>query len=252
MTDVIPDLNLLQAGCQLFARYRYERLDAKQSAMLPDAGDDAPQPVPDYRRVDNLTDRGLGQFRERYPALHITKDDLWHYLYGLLHAPDYREKYRADLSKDLPRIPFAPDFEAFCSAGEQLAVLHLGYETCTEYELPIEVSGNAANPYRLDNKSMKWGGTRKEPDRSVLHITPHVTLRDIPPAAHDYVVNGRTPLAWAIDRLKVTRDKESGIRSDPNAWFADDPAELVAHLRRLVHVSVETAKIVGNLPPALE
>ena len=75
--------------------------------------------------------------------------------------------------------------------------------------------------------------------------------RDIPPEAHDYVVNGRTPLAWAVDRLKITTDKESGIVSDPNAWFADDPAGLVAHLRRLVHVSVESARIIGGLPAAL-
>ena len=110
----------------------------------------------------------------------------------------------------------------------------------------------SANPYRLNDKNMKWGGTSKEKDFSVLHVTPHVTISEIPRQAHDYVVNGRTPLEWAIDRLKVTTDKESGIVSDPNAWFADDPAGLVAHLRRLVHVSVETARIVGGLPAALE
>ena len=250
-TSVIPDRHLVSSG-QWFPRYRYERIETKVLTMLPDDRPADSNNVPGYRRVDNLTDWGLGQFQNRYPALTITKDNIWNYLYGLLHAPDYREKYRNDLSKDLPRIPFAPDFEAFCSAGEQLAALHLGYETCTEYELQEVVSENAASPYRLDNKGMKWGGTRKEPDRTILHVTPQVTLRGIPAEAQDYVVNGRTPLAWAIDRLKVTTDKESGIVSDPNAWYADDPAELVAHLRRLVHVSVETAKIVSNLPPALE
>ena len=252
MTDVIPDYNLMAAGAQCFARYRYERLDTAQSTMLPDDHPGDSDAVPGYRRVDNLTDWSLGEFRNRYPALHITKDDLWHYLYGILHAEDFRKKYRNDLSKDLPRIPFAHDFAAFCRAGEQLAALHLGYETCTEYELQEVVSENAASPHRLDNKGMKWGGTRKEPDRSILHVTPHVTLSDIPTEAHDYEVNGRTPLGWAVDRLRVTKDKESGIVSDPNAWYADDPAELVAHLKRLVHVSVETAKIVSNLPPALE
>ena len=184
------------------------------------------------------------------PALQITKDDIWHYIYGLLHAPDYREKYRADLSKDLPRIPFAPDFGAFRDAGEQLAALHLGYETCAEYALQVEV-GPGSNPYQLDYKAMQWGGTRKEPDRSVLQVTPAVTLRGIPTEAHGYVVNGRTPLEWAVDRLHIRKDKESGIVNDPNAWFADDPAELVAHLKRLVHVSVETTRIVDGLPPAL-
>ena len=63
--------------------------------------------------------------RYQYPALQITKDDIWSYLYGLLHAPDYRARYQADLSKDLPRIPFAPDFGAFRDAGAVLAQLHL-------------------------------------------------------------------------------------------------------------------------------
>ena len=165
------------------------------------------------------------------PICRSPGDDIWHYIYGFLHAPDYREKYRADLSKDLPRIPFAPDFGAFRDAGEQLAALHLGYETCPEYALQVEV-GPGSNPYQLDYKAMQWGGTRKEPDRSVLQVTPAVTLRGIPTEAHGYVVNGRTPLEWAVDRLHIRKDKDSGIVNDANAWFADDPAELVAHLKR--------------------
>ena len=98
---------------------------------------------------------------------------------------------------------------------------------------------------------MGWGGTRKELDRSVLQVTSAVTLRGIPAATHAYVVNGRTPLEWAVERLHMRQDKENGIINDPNAWFAHNPAELVSHLRRLVHVSVETAEIVAGLPLAL-
>ena len=151
----------------------------------------------------------------------------------------------------MPRIPFAPDFGAFRDAGEQLAALHLGYETCPEYELPVEV-GPGPNPYQLDTKANAVGrDPKKQPDRSVLHVTPAVTLRGIPAEAHGYVVNGRTPLEWAVDRLHIRQDNESGIVNDPNAWFADDPAGLVAHLKRLVHVSVETTRVVDGLPPAL-
>ena len=85
----------------------------------------------------------------------------------------------------------------------------------------------------------------------MLHVTPWVTLRGIPAEAHGYVVNGRTPLEWAVDRLHIRQDNDSGIVNDPNAWFADDPAGLVAHLKRLVHVSVETTRTVEGLPPAL-
>ena len=243
----IPDLNLLAAGAQWFSRWRYEAHDPNRPDAWVQSGDEDLEHVPGYRRVDNITDWCLQQFRQQFPALQITKDDIWHYIYGFLHAPDYREKYRADLSKDLPRIPFAPDFGAFRDAGEQLAALHLGYETCSEYELQVEVSGGP-NPYQLDSRKMQWD---KGSDRSVLHVTPSVTLRGIPAEAHGYVVNGRTPLEWAVDRLHISQDKDSGIVNDANAWFADDPAELVAHLKRLVHVSVETTRIVDGLPPAL-
>ena len=185
--------------------------------------DEVVDDVPGLRRIDNITDWCLQRFRQQYPALQITKDDIWHHIYGLLHAPDYSEKYRADLSKDLPRIPFASDFGAFRDAGGQLAALHLEYETGPEYALQVDVAPGP-HPYQLDTKTMQWGGTKKQPDRSVLKVTPSVTLRGIPDAAHGYVVNGRTPLEWAVDRLRIRQDKESGIVNDPNAWFADDPA----------------------------
>ena len=251
IADLIPDLELVSKA-QWFARYRYEIYDLHRVDAWTQDGVMRQDVVDGYRQVDNITDWCLQQFRTQYPLSHITKDDIWHYIYGVLHAPDYRERYKTDLSKDLPRIPFALDFGAFRDAGAELAVLHLGYETCPEYELQVDVRGNGDSVYRLSKKAMQWGGRRKIPDHSVLHVTPAVTLRGIPEAAHAYVVNGRTPLEWAMDRLRIRWDKESKIVNDPNAWFADNPAELVSHLRRLVYVSVETARIVSWLPTALE
>ena len=249
MTNVLPDLHLI-AGAQWFPRYRYEEHDLQGLDVWTQLDKLDVDVVPGYRRVDNITDWCLQQFRHQHPALHIAKDDIWYYLYGLLHALDYRERYRADLSKDLPRIPFASDFGAFRDAGAELAQLHLGYETCSEYELQVEVSRVGPGAYQLSDRKMRWGGTNKEPDRAVLHVTPAVTLRGIPEAAHHYVVNGRTPLEWAVDRLHIRHDKESGIVNDPNAWFADHPAGLVSHLRRLVQVSVETASgLWRDCPP---
>ena len=250
ITNTIPDLHLI-AGAQWFSRWHYEAHDPHSPDAWVQTNGTGLDTVPGYRRVDNITDWCLQHFCTQYPTLQITKDDIWSYLYGLLHAPDYRAKYQADLSKDLPRIPLAPDFGAFRDAGAALAQLHLGYETCPEYELQVEVSSVGPGAYQLSDKKMSWGGTRKEPDRSVLHVTPEVTLRGIPEAAHAYVVNGRTPLEWAVDRLHIRQDKESGIVNDPNAWFADHPAGLVSHLKRLVYLSVQTARIVEALPPAL-
>ena len=251
VTDFIPDLELVSKA-QWFPRWRYETHEPDGPDAWMQTDNPGLEPVPGYRRIDNITDWCRQQFRGQYPALQITKDDIWSYLYGVLHAPDYRERYRADLSKDLPRIPFAADFGAFRDAGAALAQLHLGYETCPAYELQVEVSSGGPGAYQLSDRKMRWGGTNKEPDRAVLHVTPAVTLRGIPEAAHHYVINGRTPLEWAVDRLHIRHDKESGIVNDPNAWFADHPAGLVSHLRRLVQVSVETARVVEGLPAALE
>ena len=193
IADVIPDIQVIFNG-QWFSRWHYEAHDPHSPDAWAQTDNTGLETVPGYRRVDNITDWCRQQFRTQYPALQIAKDDIWSYLYGLLHAPDYRAKYRNDLAKDLPRIPFASDFGAFRDAGTALAQLHLGYETCPAYELPVEVSRVGPEAYQLSDKKMSWGGTRKEPDRSVLHVTPEVTLRGIPEAAHAYVVNGRTPL----------------------------------------------------------
>ena len=164
----------------------------------------------------------------------------------MLHAAAYRERFANDLSKALPRIPMAPDFAAFAQAGRDLASLHVGYETCAEYPLEIVAmrpGGLDPRHYRLGTRAMRFAHAEK----AVLIVNEHVRLAGIPRAAHDYVVNGRTPLEWFIDRYRVTQDKESGIVNDPNGWFAQ-PEDLVAAIRRVVHVSVETVRIVAGLP----
>ena len=164
----------------------------------------------------------------------------------MLHAPAYRERFANDLAKALPRIPFAPDFDAFAAAGHDLAALHLGYETCSEY--PLEVVGVRpgalqSHHFRLGERAMRFADAA----RTVLIINEHVRLAGIPTEAHAYIVNGRTPIEWFIDRYRVTQDRQSGIVNDPNGWFAQ-PEDLVTAIRRIVHVSVETVRIVAGLP----
>lgn len=206
---------------------------------------------------DNITDWCLEQFQNRY-GTHITKDDIWEYLYGVMHAPDWRERYKHDLQRNLPRVPLAADFEAFRTAGRELMDLHINYETVDEYPLVCLVDGQPeegkaeADAYRIDKK-MRWAKSGKETDRTVLEINNRCKLVDIPDEAQQYTVSGRSPLAWAIDSLRHKHDKPSGITDDPNGWHAwvDEPFNLIRHLRRLVHLSVETARIVHNLPPSL-
>ena len=164
----------------------------------------------------------------------------------MLHAPAYRDRFANDLTKALPRIPLAPDFDAFAEAGRDLAALHLGYEACAEYPLEIvaaQLGGLQSRHFRLGERAMRF----TDESRTVLIVNDHVRLAGIPREAHGYVVNGRTPMEWFMDRYRVTRDRESGIVNDPNGWFSK-PEDLVAAIRRIVHVSVETVRIVAGLP----
>ena len=106
---------------------------------------------------DNITDWCLEQFQSHYSDLSITKDDIWEYLYGVMHAPDWRERYKHDLQRNLPRIPFAPDFEAFRKAGRELIDLHIGYETCDEHPLECLLDGSSMSstppPLRFGTRS---------------------------------------------------------------------------------------------------
>ena len=197
--------------------------------------------------VDNITDWALHLFRDHYGRDTITKDDIFDYVYGVLHAPAYGRRFANDLAKGLPRIPMAPDFDAFVEAGRALGKLHLGYETCAEYPLrvvPSKLLGLESRHFRIGTRRMRFAD--KE-DRSVLILNEFVRLAGIPPEAHEYVVNGRSPVEWFMDRYRVTRDKRSGILNDPNGWF-EKPEDLVTAFRRIVHVSVETVKIVRGLP----
>ncbi|WP_419918755.1 type ISP restriction/modification enzyme [Candidatus Poriferisocius sp.] len=208
--------------------------------------------------TDNITDWALTQFQTRYGE-HITKDDIWEYLYGVMHAPDWRERYRHDLQRNLPRIPLADDFEAFRSAGRKLIDLHIGFETVEEWPVECEVEamidegGLDASAYRIKTK-MRWGKKKSgEEDRTVLLINDRCRLVGIPAEAENYTVSGRSPLQWAIDSLRIKHDKSSKIIDDINQWhqWAEEPFNLIRHLRRLVTVSVESSRIINNLPPAL-
>ena len=240
MTDVMPDLELISKG-QCFPRYRYpKRTDSTDSTDTFEGMNEA------SGGIDNISDTALRAFRKHYSDDTITKDALFDYVYGVLHVPSYREEFANDLSKMIPRIPFAPDFHAFAEAGRALAELHLGYETCERYSLEL-VFAHEGEPlprhFLLTEKAMRFAGNEK----TTLRINEHVSLSGIPAEAHRYVVNGRTPLEWYIDRYRIKRDKESGIVNDPNGWF-EDPRDLVTAIERIVYVSVESTRIIEGLP----
>ena len=245
MTDTIPDVQLIFNG-QCFPRWQYRHpVDTSNTTSEFQGFDEAPE------RIDNISDTALRAFQEHYSDNTITKDDLFDYIYGVLHAPSYREQFANDLSKMIPRIPYAPDFRAFAEAGKALANLHLNYETCEQYpDLSVEplkpslLWEEKPEHFLLGKRAMRFADKQA---RTTLIINEHVCVSGIPEEAHRYVVNGRTPLEWFIDRYKIKQDKNSGIINDPHGWF-DNPRDLITAIERIVYVSVESTKIIETLP----
>jgi predicted helicase len=207
-----------------------------------------------------VTDVGLAHFRAAYPTEEISKDHIFHYVYGLLHSEDYRARFEDNFSKQLPRIPRmkkAADFWAFVDAGRRLGDLHCDYETVQPYPLTIKegdlslaVIEDAEVFYRVDK--MKFGGKRPNLDKTTVIYNPRITMTNIPLEAYDYVVNGKPALEWVMERQVVKTDKDSGIVNDANRYAIEtvgDPAYPLKLFQRVITVSLETMKIVRSLPP---
>ena len=261
-SDTLPDIQLIQNG-QCFPLYLYEKTDevADTELFSKSGGGEG-----GYTRRDAITDAGLEHFRKAYgdPGAGITKEDLFYYIYGLLHSPEYRSRYADNLSKELPRIPavkkFA-DFMAFSKAGRELAEWHLNYETSAVHpDIVVEEVKSleaATESHRYRVEKMKYGKkkdpetNKNVPDKTTVIYNPHITLRNIPLEAYDYVVNGKPALDWVMERQSVKTDKASGIVNDANLWATEtmnNPAYPMELFLRVAKVSVETVRIVKALP----
>ena len=270
LVNSIFDYELVSKG-QCFPLYLYERIedDGGKLDLEGGGGDEASggEIIDGYRRRSAISDAIHAKFQDAYPSDDerpgVSKEHIFYYVYGVLHSPEYRERFAADLKKMLPRIPLTgttQDFWKFSGAGRELAELHLNYETVEPWP---EVIVHEAGPMTMDDselfkvKKMSFGRPSKEGkaegqryDKTRIIYNSHVTLTDIPLEAYDYVVNGKSAIEWIMDRYKVTVDKKSGIRNDPNDWCREheDPRYIVDLIPRLVRVSLATMDIVRSLP----
>lgn len=259
ITHDVPDLEVMHHG-QCFPLYWYEEAKPSDVPIAHNTlfGDDQGTLVFDksskgeqYIRHDAITDVGLKVFQEAYPGIHgITKEDIFYYVYGILHSRDYRRRFGNNLAKELPRIPLDMDFPAFRDAGRKLAKLHLGYEKVKPWD--VTETGDSANPGRTVKMTYPRKVTdpetgKKVKDLTVLQVAENLTIEGIPPRAYEYVVNGKTAIGWLIDRYQVTTDKKSGIVNDPNE-YSSDPRYIVDLVEKVIRVSVETVDIMNGLP----
>jgi predicted helicase len=187
-------------------------------------------------RRDNITDWALSEFRSHYGQKSISKRDVFHYTYALLHHPEYRTRYAANLKRELPHIPFAPALNNYARVGAELMKLHLEYENQREYPLERRETG------KLDWRVEKMSLTK---DKTQLKYNDFLTLSGIPPEVYEYRLGNRSALEWVIDQYRVSTDKRSGIVNDPNR--EDDPEYIVRLLGQVVTVSLETVRLVREL-----
>jgi len=256
MTSTPPNFHFV-AGSQCFPHYLYEAAPTPRDGELSFDGTPAAQ-GPIQRNA--ITDESLAHFQAAYPGETITKDDLFHYVYGLLHSADYRERFADNLSKQLPRIPAvkqAAHFHAFVDAGRRLGDLHCDFDAAEPYPVIFARGDTGLAPpadpesfYRVEK--MKFAGKRPNVDKSTIVYNPNITVTGVPLEAYDYVVNGKSAIDWVMERQCVKTDPASGIVNDANRFAIEtmgDPAYPLKLLQRVITVSIETMKIVRALPP---
>ena len=201
-----------------------------------------------------ITVPGLAHFQKAFKGETLVREDVFYYVYGILHSADYRTLFAENLSKEVPRIPCVTntaDFWAFSQAGRQLADLHLHYEKAILYPVKIQctVAKLASEDYRVEK--MKYGKKGKEKDLTTIHYNSKITLSGVPLEAYEYIVGGKSAVDWVVERQCVKTDKDSGIVNDANDWAnetMENPRYPLELLQRVITVSLETMKIVRSLP----
>lgn len=227
---------------QALPLYYYEKREKVQGDLF-----DASEGDSEYIRRDGVSDYILERAQKQYGAKNITKEAIFYYVYGVLHNEQYREEFANDLKKMLPRIPLVDDvkdFWAFSKAGEQLADLHINYESVPPYP-GLEVTGADSGFFKVEKMRFP---KKNEKDRILYNSK--ITISNIPEEAYNYVVNGKSAIEWVMERYQVKTDKASGIKNDPNDWADEvgNPRYILDLVLSIVNVSMQTNTIVKGLP----
>ncbi|OUD27488.1 DEAD/DEAH box helicase [Flavobacterium psychrophilum] len=257
ITDCVPDLQL-QFNGQCFPLYYYEERQKQTQSLF----DTAESGTSEFVRRDAISDFILDQAKERY-GKNVTKEDIFYYVYGLLHSPTYREMFANDLKKMLPRLPLLDDvrdFWKFSKAGRELAELHINYENQPKpagvivIHNPLTITEtlkqlSADEIKYIDYKVEKMKFPKKDQKETIFYNS-RITIDNIPAKAYQYVVNGKPAIEWIMERYAITTHKESQITNNPNDWSAEtgNPKYILDLLLSVINVSLQTVDIVEGLP----
>lgn len=246
MVNVSPDLACLgSGGTNALLRYLPNEFGVEENPSLF-ASDENTDTY-----SESVTDEMLSRFRKEL-GKQISKDEIFFYIYGILHSTEYQNTYSSNLSKGLPRIPFAAsenDFHNFSDAGKILADLHIGYETLEPYK-DLQIIGEPKTKAALKVTKMRFNKTDKAVDRTKIVYNSGLAIGNIPEEAYRYTVGTRSAIEWVMDRYQVTEDKKTGIRNDVNDWSTEhgDEKYIFSLLQRIVSCSMKTIEIVAGLP----
>lgn len=239
LINAIADYHLA-GDTQCFPLYYYEERQ-KQNRGLFDEDSDS-----EYIRRDGISDFIWERAKKQY-GKNVTKEDIFYYVYGFLHSPEYKNTFSNDLKKMLPRLPMVEDvrdFWAFSKAGRKLADLHINYERVQPYD-GVQITGAESGFYQVEK--MRFPA---KDHKDTINFNSKITIRNIPAKTYDYVVNGKSAIEWIMERYQVTTHKESGIKNDPNDWALEmgKPRYILDMLLSVINVSIQTVDIVNSLP----
>jgi predicted helicase len=240
ITNELIDYNSLDAGAKCLPLYYFEEREKNSPSLFDAAGDS------EYIRRDGVSDFILERAKKQY-GKNVGKEDIFYYVYGILHSPDYRTAFANDLKKMLPRIPLVEDvrdFWKFSKAGRALAELHINYESVPPYE-GVQVTGESSGFFTVEK--MRYP---KKGQTDTIIYNSKILITNIPAKAYGYVVNGKSAIDWIMERYAITINKDSGIKNDPNDWAKEvgNPRYILDLLLSVINVSVQTVEIVNNLP----
>ncbi|WP_346749526.1 type ISP restriction/modification enzyme [uncultured Brachyspira sp.] len=251
ISDKITDLNCLDASDKVFPLYYYETEEEKSNSKyeIKDiAKDNKGYQLFDYKikRKFAISDYIMKLANEKYGR--VSEEDIFYYVYGILHSPKYRIKYSNDLKKMLPHIPLFESKELFfhfSDAGRKLASIHLNYENQKPLK-ELKISGLESDNFVV--QKMRFGKVNSNKDKTIINYNNNITISNIPEKAYDYVVNGKSAIEWIMERYQYTIDKDTEIINNPNEWrqVEENKRYILDLLLSVITVSVKTMEIVDN------
>ena len=234
MTDQICDFHLL-GDTQVFPLYIYPDKEPQGSLFADETNNNSAKL--------NIADSTIKRYQAKYGKA-VTGEDIFYYCYGLLHSPQYLDKFKTELTKFLPRIPMVEEFTEFSDIGRKLGSLHVNYENAEIFDFGAALDKELA---KVPVRKIRYSKSKGKSDYSKLILNEKYVLEGIPVEVQDYKISGRSALDWVIDRYEVKEDSASGIIQDPNKWSSNEPY-IMNLIGKVVTVSIESVKLINQLP----